>query len=121
MSPINRAAQFSPFAALTGHDAAIREAARQTGKRRELCEDEKAVISEKLHLLSESGESNTVTVIHFLKDERKDGGRYIETVGEFCRVDESQGEIVMSDGERIPIELVDDINGEIFSKYGIVW
>lgn len=121
MSAINRAAQFSPFAALTGYDAAIRESSRLTGKRRILCDEEKAQISEKLQLLSESEDKNSITVLHFVMDALKDGGTYCETVGEFYRVDKDRGEVVLSDGTRIPIESIDGISGLVFDKYGIVW
>ena len=121
MAASNRAAQFSPFAALTGYDAAIRESSRLTGRRRILCEEEKARISEKLQLLSESEDKNSITVLHFVKDATKDGGAYNETVGEFDRVDKDRAELVLTDGTRIPLESIDGISGLVFDKYGMVW
>lgn len=121
MDAINRAAQFSPFAALTGYDAAIRESSRFTGKRRILCDEEKARISEKLQILSKSEDRNTITVLHFVKDALKDGGVYVETVGEFDRVDKDRAEVVLTDGTCIPIESIDGISGLVFDKYGMVW
>lgn len=79
MSMIDRAAQFSPFAALTGHGAAIEETARLTDQRIELTEDKKAVLDKKLHLLLETSGEGTFT--YFLPDKRKDGGAYVTTVG----------------------------------------
>ena len=75
----DRAAQFSPFAALTGHGAAIAETARLTDQKIELAEDEKAVLDQKLRLLLETGGEGTFT--WFLPDAKKEGGSYAGAVG----------------------------------------
>ena len=78
MSMIDRAAQFSPFAALTGYDAAVRETARLTEQKIELDEYEKAALDQRILLLQEHlKELPEVTITHFVPDERKDGGKYV--------------------------------------------
>lgn len=85
MSMIDRAAQFSPFATLTGHGAAIEETARLTDRRIELTEEEKTVLDEKLRLLLETGGEGMIT--YFLPDERKDGGAYVAKLGTIKKID----------------------------------
>lgn len=118
MSSAERGAQFSPFAALTGYEAAVEEAARLTDEKRELSEEMKSVIDAKLQLLSDTiAGDRTVTVIHFVPDARKSGGKYVSTVGAVMRVDASLGCIIMSDGKRIAIENIRDIDGDIFGNF----
>lgn len=76
MSMVERAAQFAPFAALTGYDATIAETARLTGQRIELDESEKAALDTKLQLLSQFC-CPIVTVTHYVADQRKEGGSYM--------------------------------------------
>ena len=102
MSMSNRAAQFSPFAALTGHGAAIRETARHTDQKIELTEDEKAILDEKLCLLLDSGGEAVFT--YFLPDERKDGGAYVTAVGSIKKLDLPERRIILTDGAIIPVE-----------------
>lgn len=108
MSLTERAAQFSPFAALTGYDAAVKETARLTDRRIELDEYEKDALNEKLSLIREMTGCRKlypeVRVIWFLPDERKKGGAYIETEGCVRRTDEYAHRIVMTDGTCIPVE-----------------
>ena len=95
MSVEKRAAQFMPFAALTGYDAAIVETARLTDTKRELSEEQKEVISKQLHVLkSELKTDPTVTITYFVPDNRKAGGAYRTITGnaklkdafyDFCR------------------------------------
>lgn len=102
MPMIDRAAQFSPFAALVGHGAAIEEAARLTDQKVELTEDEKTVLDEKLRLLLETG--GEAQFIWFLPDEKKDGGAYVTAVGKVKKIDVLEGCVVFTDGLKIPIE-----------------
>lgn len=106
----DRAAQFSPFAALTGHEAAIRETARLTDRRVELDEDEKAALDRKLRLLTEHlAERPPVRITYFQADQRKDGGSYEIAEGSMKKVDEIARMVVLTDGRRIPIEDIYEI------------
>ena len=102
MSMIDRAAQFSPFAALTGHGAAIEETARLTDRRIELTEEEKTVLDEKLRLLLETGGEGMIT--YFLPDERKDGGAYVAKLGTIKKIDPLEGRVILTDHTPIHIE-----------------
>ena len=106
MPMADRAAQFSPFQALSGFGSAIRETARVTGERVELTEDEKAILDEKLRLLLETGGEGVFT--YFLPDERKDGGAYVTAVGPVKRIDQLVRQVILTDRTAIPI---DDILG----------
>lgn len=115
MSMHDRAAQFSPFAALTGHDAAIKETARLTDEKIDLDEAFKTGLDEKLlFLMSKLNEKPVVTITYFMKDERKSGGSYEVTEGRIRKVDLYERVIVMEDRSRILIENIVDIDGEIF-------
>jgi hypothetical protein len=103
----DRAAQFSPFAALTGHGAAIRETARLTDQKLDLDENEKAFLDEKLSILADRIENHpTVTVTYFVPDERKAGGRYATVTGQLKRIEPVERELVLADGRRIGMDEV---------------
>lgn len=102
MPMIDRAAQFSPFQALSGYGEAIRETARITGEKAELTEEEKAILGEKLRLLADTGGEALFT--YFLPDGRKSGGAYATVVGTLKKIDPLEGRIVLTDGTTIPIE-----------------
>ena len=106
MSNYDRAAQFSPFAALTGHEEAVAETARLTETAVELGEDGIAMLDEKLRTLVPG---QTVTVVYFRPDSRKAGGAYVRHTGAFRRMEEHRGTMVMSDGAAIAIERICDI------------
>lgn len=115
MSMIDRAAQFSPFAALTGHNAAIIETARLTDRQIELDEGTKSIINEKIQMISDYlSEKPTVTITHFEPDVKKDGGAYLNTTGTVKRIDDFKREIILTDGTIISIERISDIEGELF-------
>lgn len=106
----DRAAQFSPFAALTGHEAAIRETARLTDRRVELDEDEKAALDRKLRLLTEHlAERPAVRITYFQADQRKDGGSYETSSSSIKKLDDVERVVVMTDGRRIPIDDIYEI------------
>lgn len=105
---IDRAAQFSPFAALTGHDAAINETARLTDTRIELDDCEKEIINEKLLMISNGNQTATITF--FRPDEMKFGGAYIDITGTVKKIEAISREIVMSSGERIPVDEIFNID-----------
>lgn len=98
----DRAAQFSPFQALSGYGEAIQETARITGEKAELTEEEKAILDEKLRLLADTGGEALFT--YFLADDRKSGGAYVTAVGVLKKIDPLEGRIVLADGVQIPIE-----------------
>ena len=105
MSRQNRAAQFSPFAALTGYDAAIRETARITEDRRELSEDAAVELNYKISLLQqEQAGVKKIKVIDFRQDTTKDGGAYREEDGDFKRIKSSEGILELTNGIQIPLE-----------------
>ena len=113
----DRAAQFAPFAALTGHGEAIKETARLTDKRVELDENAKAVLDEKLRMVQEMmAQRPEITVTYFLPDEKKAGGRYVSATGNVKKIDLYNHLIVMTDGLRIPLSEVFEIEGGIFES-----
>ena len=100
-----RAAQFSPFAALTGHGEAIKETERITDRKIELDEYEIAVIDAKLQEIRDRlREQLQITVTYFLKDNRKAGGEYKTISGNVKKIDEHTKCLIMKDGMRIAIE-----------------
>lgn len=110
MSLYDRAAQFSPFAALTGHEAAILESARLTHCNTELDEDEKAKINEQLYMICEHlGEENQVRITYFIPDEMKEGGSYSSITGIVKKIDKYERSLTMKDGRVIPIDYIKDI------------
>ncbi len=116
MSRENRAAQFSPFAALTGHDDAVSETARLTDARIELGESAIADLEMKLNLLADIGSRGSVTITHFQSDEKKDGGAYITTTGTVKKIDVNEHAIVLTGQDAITIKISDvlDIESELF-------
>lgn len=108
-----RAAIFSPFAALSGHDGAIRETARLTDRRIELEEDERAELDRKQRILEEHlADRPEITVTRFRPDEKKAGGSYERTTGRLKHVDGVARVLVLTDGTRIPMDDILDIEGE---------
>lgn len=117
MSNYDRAAQFAPFAALTGHDEAIKETARLTDDYMEMGEDRLGELSAKIQLLIDKlSEQPEITVVYFIPDERKSGGSYAEKTGIVRIIDEYERKLVFYDGDKILIDRVTDFKGEIFSQ-----
>ncbi|MCD7764909.1 MAG: YolD-like family protein [Lachnospiraceae bacterium] len=115
MSVSDRAAQFSPFAALTGYDAAVKETARLTDQRMELNEEEQQKISERINLLkSHLNESPVVEITYFIPDERKGGGEYRTVTGVVKKLNEFHRTLVMTDGTRISVEEIVELGGAMF-------
>ena len=114
MSMRDRAAQFSPFAALTGYDDAIKETERLTDKKIDLDEDVLQKLDEILFVIRkklDSGQKCRTVISYFEKDLKKDGGRYLNISGEVKRIDGYRNVIMLMDGNMIPIE--DIMNIEI--------
>lgn len=115
MSMYDRAAQFSPFAALTGHEAAIDETARLTDTFIEPDEDEKQILDAKIHMLMDMIEEKPeITVVYFRPDEKKNGGAYVSTTGYLKKINVMKREIIMNDATVIPIDSVSEIHSDVF-------
>ena len=113
----DRVAQFAPFAALTGYDAAIKETGRLTDERIELDVEALSALDMKYQLLMEAlDEAPEVTITYFQPDERKAGGKYVSAVGTVKKIDDFERRITMRDGTRIPMDDVLSIDGELFSS-----
>lgn len=107
----DRAAQFMPFRALTGYEDAVLETARLTDEKLDPSDDEKALLDRKLQLLEDgSMTGREVTLTWFRPDKRKSGGAYATDSGTVRRVDRDQGEVVLVNGQRIPIADILDIH-----------
>ena len=112
MSLHDRAAQFSPFAALTGHEAAIKETARITDEFVEPDADKKQELDEKLQMIRMALADNKtarVQMIFFKPDGKKSGGSYETITGNIKKIDEYNGLIVFDDNTTVKIEKVIDI------------
>ena len=114
MSAHDRAAQFSPFAALTGYDAAITETGRLTDKRVELDEYRKADLNERLCKIQDRmDEQPEVSITYFQPDKKKSGGAYITVNGRVKKIDAYERTVVMQDDTKIPIDGIFEIDDEI--------
>lgn len=117
MPILERAAQFAPFAALTGYDAEVMEAARVTDKRCDLDETQKAVLNEKLRILYEhSDETQEITVTYFVPDKKKDGGRYVTVNGVVRKMDNYRQRIILQDGKQINYADITELDGKLFDE-----
>lgn len=114
MSMYNRAAQFAPFAALTGHNAAITEAASLTEAEQELSESDAEVLNRKLAYLQSLDEKPTISVTYFVPDDKKEGGSYHTATGIVKSVEPDKGVLQFEDGTGIPVIRIKDIDGECF-------
>lgn len=117
MAALDRAAQFSPFAALSGYEGAIRETARWTDEKAELDEDQVATLDRKLRLLAEHlPECPEVSITYFQADAKKRGGAYKVAAGAVKKIDAAEGTIIMMNAARIPITDICEITGSLFSR-----
>ena len=106
----DRAAQFAPFAALTGYDSAIKETGRLTDERIELDEEALTALDRKYQLLMDTlDDAPEVTITYFQPDERKAGGQYVSATGTVKKVDTFGRRILLQDGTRIPLDSVYDL------------
>lgn len=102
MTMDNRAAQFSPFAALTGYEAAVKETARQTQRKILLSDDEKTLLDARLgRLMRKLPEQPPVTVTFFVPDAKKDGGSYLNVTGKLRKIDAYERKIVLYDTDHL--------------------
>ena len=115
MSNLERAAQFSPFAALTGHDAAIRETARLTDDRFDLADDGTAMLDEKLRILLEHRNSHPeITAVYFVPDERKSGGAYVTVTGRLTAVSSREQALILEDGRELYFSRIYGLDSSVF-------
>ena len=111
MSMHDRAAQFAPFAALVGYDAAVAETARLTESRPELDEQEQQAINERLAYIADHiHEQPEVRVKYFVPDEHKSGGAIVVTSGKVKKISATDGTIVMADGRKIRLSDIVDLS-----------
>ena len=117
ISNYDRAAQFSPFAALTGHADSIKETARLTDEYSEPSEEKKAIMNEKILFLMEQLEDQPeISITYFKPDEKKNGGAYITITGVVKKIKTYERQIQMTTGDLIPIDMIFGIDGKIFSR-----
>ena len=119
MPGIDRAAQFAPFAALTGYDTVIQETGRLTDRRIELTEDSRTALDRKQQLLLDNmADRPEVSVTYFVPDERKAGGAYVTVTGRVKKVDDYQRLLLLTDGTKIPLDEILDMESELFRSLG---
>ncbi len=111
MAAADRAAQFSPFAALTGYDDAVKETSRHTNEKRELSDDEKEELDRKLQLIRDKlyDDLPKAEFLYFVPDEKKEGGSYLTASGLVKKIDEIERIIVMQNGVNINIDDIMDL------------
>lgn len=111
----SRASQFSPFAALTGYENAVKETARLTDKRIEMDDGLKELLNSKLRYLENRiKERNEITVTYFVKDRKKDGGKYISVNGIVKKIDSVNEVIKFEDNTFISMKDIINITGKLF-------
>lgn len=111
MSEYDRAAQFAPFAALTGYDAMVSETARLTDPKGDLDEEQMLALNETLSVIMKHiNEHPKVCVTWFRKDVRKQGGEYVETEGTIRDVEPANRLIILKEGFRIPLDDIASIS-----------
>ena len=120
MSMLDRAAQFSAFAALTGYDAAIKETARTTDTQVVLSEDEGEQLNEKLRFIQANLEKQeTYIFVYFVPDAHKGGGEYVTHEGCVKKIDLYNESIILTDQTVIALKHLKTIHGEAFQRAGL--
>lgn len=116
MPLINRAASFSPFAALTGYDETVKETARLTDARIELDEGSKEILNDKLRIAVDHAEKQPeISITYFLPDKKKSGGAYVTIKAAIKRIDEYERLVIFTDKSSIPIDDIYEIEGDIYN------
>lgn len=119
MSRRDRAAQFAPFAALTGYDSLVEETARLTDTQDAENEESAAILDKKLRILCElEGEHPYIEVNYFVPDQKKAGGRYENAYGYLKLIDKLEGAIVLQDKRRIIFERIRNLDSTAFNEIG---
>ena len=119
MARLNRAAQFAPFAALTGYDDLIRESERETDEQLDLDEDSKAALNEKLVWLFHQDNPPEATFTIFIPDCKKTGGEYVPVTGTIAKYDEFSQSITLTSGKVLFIEDISKIESDAFDD--LMW
>ena len=115
MPMLDRAAQFSPFASLTGYDDAIHETGRLTDEKIDLSEEDKKTLDRKQQILSEKlSDHPALTITYFVPDEKKAGGSYTSLTGNLKRIDYYERLFVLTDGTKIQLDEIVDIESDCF-------
>ena len=115
MSMHDRAAQFAPFSALDGYEDEIDEEARFTDNFNILDEESVMIINSKLAFLSDKLKSHPeVTIVYFLKDDKKDGGKYMMVKDIVKKIDDFKKTVVLNSNLEIPFIFIYDIDGDVF-------
>ena len=111
-----RSAQFAPFAALVGYDNAVKETARLTENKIEMNDEQQDMLNFKLRYLYDNiNNKNEVIITHFIKDNKKVGGKYINTIGIIKQIDPVQENIKLSNNVIIYMNDIINITGDIFN------
>ena len=109
-----RAAQFAPFAALTGYDDAVNESARLTKERIELDDEANSILNNKIQMIKEQIKTRpTIVFTYFIPDLKKDGGKYVTVTGIVRKIDEYRQIIILEDKTEMPINEIISITGDI--------
>ena len=117
MTPLERAAQFAPFAALTGYDAAIAESARLTDEKTALGDWAMAELNDKINFLQACAQDHPLlTVTYFLPDEKKTGGEYVTVSGKLKKLRLFERELLLSGQSPIPLDDIQALRGEVFAE-----
>ena len=116
----DRAARFAPFAAITGYEEMVLEEARVTDDRIEMDESSKAALNEKLNMILEFiDEQPEIKITYFEPDKRKGGGAYVTVIGTVKQIDEYEHLVIMTDGKKINIDEIYNLQSELFYSLGI--
>ena len=116
----DRAARFSPFAAISGYEDMVKEAARVTEERIDITDATKELLNEKLNMIIEFlDEEPEVTITYFEPDKKKDGGAYISIIGTVKRIDEYERIVLTSDDKKIRIDEIYAIESDLFYSLGL--
>lgn len=117
MSRIDRAAQFAPFAALTGHHDQIKESSRLTEEKKILDENQKAELDYQLQSLPQQAK---VKITYFVPDLYKSGGKYETIINHIKQIDDYEKVIILKNNQKIKIEDIYSIENVLFSNSVII-